>query len=77
MRQVSVHLGVMLMLECLQRTQISADLVCVLLGEKKTAEYMAGLWIMHIERVGPEHVSAIITDGAAVIPKAAELVNAR
>ena len=49
----------------------------MLQGHTKDAAYMAGLWLAQIEQVGPEHVSAIITDGAAVNPAAARIVTAR
>ena len=42
--------------------------------ETKDAEYMAELWLAQLERIGPENVSAIITDGAAVNPAAARIV---
>lgn len=38
---------------------------------------MAGLWLAQIEKLGPEHVTAIITDGAAVNPAAAKIVRER
>ncbi|CAL8465691.1 g5227 [Coccomyxa elongata] len=45
-------------------------------GHTKDAAYIAGLWIEQINEVGPEHVSVLITDGAAVNPAAAKLVTA-
>lgn len=46
----------------------------VLPGKVKDASYIADLWIEHIDKVGPNNVSAIITDGAAVNPNAAKIV---
>ena len=45
-------------------------------GHTKDAAFIAGLWITQIEKIGPEHVSVLITDGAAVNPAAAKLVTA-
>ena len=53
---------------------IVPELVLVLPGKVKDASYIADLWMHHIDKVGPNNVSAIITDGAAVNPKAAKIV---
>ena len=52
------------------------EAMCVLSGNTKDAAYIAGLWTAQIEKIGPAHVSAIITDGAVVNPKATKLVIA-
>ncbi len=44
-------------------------------GHTKDAAYIAELWITQIEETGPEHVSVIITDGAAVNRAAARIVT--
>ena len=60
--------------DCLQALQPFTKVCSVLPGEVKDAQYMAGLWLVQIERIGPENVSAIIADGAAVNPAAARIV---
>jgi len=54
---------------------IIPELMSDLPGNTKDGAYMAKLWLIQIEKVGPEHISAIVTDGgAAVNPRAAKIV---
>ena len=60
---------------CLEAVILS-QWVHVLPGHTKDAAYIAGLWIAHINKIGSEHVSALVTDGAAVNRAAGKLVTA-